>query len=406
MTKMARALPLLLLSLFSLVTVVFLGGCGKDTAGVTFPQPPAPVPNKWFFDVYGTGPNDIYFCGNLGVMYHFDGNSTWTLQPMGTSAAITTIWGTPTLSTIYAVGHQGHIWSNGGTGWTGMSSGTTEDLYGVGSFQGEIHAVGARGTIRRLNGSSWGDTGTVMVMLDPNGTPTDTLITSEDLSSVVSVNHFFLGGAYFDPLFSGDRFGTDGTLGQVLAPNTTPGLVADWDLRPVSGEQLVSAEWVLAMTSDPADLSRNYMGTSEGWLFGLSQDDNGKYVWQTQDPDITQDPGAGIRDLWVSPGGDVYVATDEGQIVYQTADYQFGVAGSREVLYAGHNSIVSIWGTGPDNIYFTAYVEEVVYHAVHDPLAGTFTVDAIALPFPTASKEARGTGSIKPGFDELGRPLR
>lgn len=398
-----RCLPMLLLTVI-LGGMLCSGGCSSSEEEITFPTPPVEFSRKWLFDVYGTGANDIYAAGNLGVMYHFDG-STWSLQPMGTTAAITTIWSPDTETTLYAVGHKGGIWRNTGSGWSGMDSGTTRNLYGIGSFQQQVHAVGADGTIRRLNGSSWGGVGQTMFILDENSAPTDTLEVTEDLSSMVAVNHYFLGGAYFNPRFVGIPFGINNTKGHVLAPNEDPTLDSDWILRPISGEERVEEEWVLSMTSDSATLGRNYLGTSEGWLFRLIRDDEGKNVWQSFYPDLTVDPYAGVRDIWLDATGNVYVVTDEGKVIYQTFDYNFtDETGSRAVLFDGTGTLVSIWGTGPDNLYFTGYYDEMIFHASHDPVGGTFTVDEIDLVFP--ADKAASASSLAPGRDEIGRPLR
>lgn len=399
-----------LLTFCMISALLLLSACSDDKGNdITFPIPPPEVVPSWLFDVSGTGANDVYVGGASGIMYHFDG-STWTLQDMGTTAPITSIWTTPGggAATVYAVGHGGHIWRNTGTGWSGMNSGTTADLYGVGSFGGEIHAVGANGTIRRLNGSSWGGTGSGMLILDENGAPTDTLVTTEDLTSMLTVNRHFLGGAYFLPNYTGSHFGILGTTGLVLAPNTTPELNTDWILRPISGEQTVANEWVLSMASDVAALDRNYMGTSEGWLFRLTRDDNNVIVWQKAFPAITSNPGAGVRDIWVDATGNVYAVTDDGEIVFQSVDYDFSAAtGSREVLFRTTSSLVGIWGSGPDNFYVTAFLDELVFRCDHDAGAGTFSVETISLPFPdkvmAISTAAPGAHDI--GVDHIGRPL-
>jgi len=395
-----------------------LSACSSDDGTVTFPEPPAPETRTWLFDVYGSAADDIYVGGALGVMYHFDGNSWddttgWKLQDMGTSAAITSIWSPPGESTFYAVGHRGHIWRNSGSGWSSMTSGTQQDLYGIGeilagteSTDVRIQAVGANGTIRQFNGSGWDGAADVMVILDENNTPIDTLSVTKDLASILTVNYYFLGGSFFDPGFEGVRFGTAGTKGNVLAYNTLPDSIstADWILRPLSGEQRVQAEWVLCTTSDSATLGHNYLGTSEGWLFRLIRDDDGNNVWKKFYPELTDDPGAGIRDMWLDEAGNVYLVTDEGKVIYQSFDYDFNTAaGERHVLYDGTSSLVSIWGTGPDNIYFTGYYDEMIFHGVHDVVAGTFTVDTIGLAFPNKSADS---GSLAPGLNEIGRPLQ
>jgi len=403
-----RRVPMLM-TIALLGCLLSFGACGDDSddegGGVVFPEQPPQSSRNWIFDVYGTAANDVYAGGNRGVMYHFDG-SAWTQQGMGTTAAITSIWSPTADDRMYATGHGGHIWQNTGTSWSSMTSGTSADLYSIGSFQSRVHAVGAGGTIRALNGSSWGGTGSVMFLLDDNQAPIDTLSVTKDLASVVTVNHFFVGGAYFDPGFEGELIGTRGTKGNILAPNTDDDLNADWILRPLSGDQRVEAEWVLCMTSDPVDLTRNYLGTSEGWVFRLKRDDAGTNVWEKFYPEITENPGAGIRDMWLDVDGNLYLVTDEGAVVYQTANYVFGADDAneyRQVLYDNQNSLVGIWGTGPDNIYFTGFYDEVIFHGTHDSVARTFVVDEIPLAFPAKSADS---GSVALGLDHIGRPLR
>ncbi len=402
-----RPVPMLMMFVL-LGCLLSLGGCSDDEDSTfAFPNQPAPDSRDWLFDVYGTSASDIFVGGNKGVMYHYDGVS-WEKQNMNTTAAITTIWLDPAEDAMYATGHRGHIWKYTGSSWSSMSSGTSSDLYGIGSFQSTIHAVGNGGTMRKLNGSSWGGVGSVMFLLDENSVPTDTLSVTKDLASMVAVNHFFIGGAFIDPNYEGPEIGTNGTRGNVLAINDVPDLTADWILRPISGEQIVEAEWVLTMTSDPVDLSLNYLGTSEGWLFRLTVDDDGKKVWDKFSPEITAGPGAGIRDIWLDANGNVYLVTDEGEVWYQTAGYRYGGTDPseyRQLLFESHNSLVGIWGSGPDNIYFVGFYDEILFHGVHvpDPVTGTFTVDQIDIPFPD---KATGGGSLAPGVDHIGRPLR
>ena len=60
----------------------------------------------------------------------------------------------------------------------------------------------------------------------------DTLLVAEDLASLVTVNHYFLGGAYIDPNYTGTRTGILGTRGMVLAANTDAALERRVDPAP------------------------------------------------------------------------------------------------------------------------------------------------------------------------------
>ena len=156
MTNIAPATPgrhfrlnLLLLAVVG-VSLLGLAACSEDKATVNFPRTPAEESQKWLFDVTGNSASDIYVAGNIGAMFHFDG-ATWTAQDMGTTAAITTLWTSPLPgeNTVYAAGHGGRIWRNTGSAWSSMTSGTQANLYGLGMFANQLHAVGANGAIRR-----------------------------------------------------------------------------------------------------------------------------------------------------------------------------------------------------------------------------------------------------------------
>lgn len=378
-----------------LVVAILVGsGCSSDDGNVTFPTPPEPQTLNWLFDVTGTGPNDIYAAGNKGAMFHFDGTS-WEYMDMGTTAPIVSLWENG--GTMYAVGHGGRIWNNTSGQWTSMSSGTEKDLYGIGLYNDQIYACGAEGTLRILNGGSWGDTPTQIVTRDPaSGATTDTLARDSDLSSLLTVNYYFIGGAYQIPDYEGEEVGILGTDGGVLTADPE----YDWLLRPLRGDQLAAAEWVLCTTSSSNVLARNFLGTSEGWLFQLEEDDSGGLVWVKKYPKVTIDPGNGIRDLWIDENDIVYLVTDDGELVVQSLDYNFDDAtGFRKVLYDQVNSLSGIWGTGSDNFFMVGFVENVIFQAAVD-FSDTTLVGPTAIPVDFPAK-GMGIGLFE---DEIGRP--
>jgi len=405
-----------LLAMSLVAAVILLGACSSSDSDPGFNTPPIEEPNNFLFDVFGTDGNNVFACGARGAMFHFNG-TVWDTVSMGTSKAITTIWGLPGDNTLYAVGHGGTIWRNTGSGWSGMTSGTTQDLFGIGQFDGQIHAVGFEGTILRLNGSSWGGLPKSMWILDKNGAPTDTLETDQDLASVVAVNEFFLGGAYHNPNFDGERIGRFGTKPMVMnfadaddfdpydPPDPAFSVLPDWILRPISGEQVAPYEWVYCMTSDPAQDSRSLMGTSEGWLFKLAED-LGKKVWAPFYPSVTRDPDRGIRDIWLDDPGNIYMVTDAGTVVFQTFDYNF-TAGtgfrSDPPLYDGPVALHGIWGTGPDNLFIVGNMDEnTLLRASHDQETGEFTITEVKkLGFP-----ALKSGEYPTAVDRFGEPLQ
>lgn len=405
----------LLVALSLTAIVLFTGGCSEDevnTDGLFQPQP-LPETQDWLFTVYGTSVNDVYVAGAKGVMFHYDGNAQneWTQVALSTSKAITQIWGAGD-GTMYAIGHGGTILRSTGGSWSGMTSGTSKNLYGIGRFKGDVIACGHEGAILKLNGSSWGGLSGLSWVLDDAGAPTDTLEFNEDIASLTTVNSFFIGGAFHDPNFIGEPDGMIGTRGGVFqeADHTTLppyepdtgayGVLPGWILRPLSGEQIVDAEWMLSTTSDPAALSRNYLGTSEGWLFQLS-DARGDTVWTKYYPAVTDDPGAGIQNMWLDGPGNVYMVTDEGKIIYQTFDYNFtNETGSRSILFDGPVSLTGIWGSDPGNFFVVGYMDEMIIRCSHDPATGDFSFVEIPVDFPADKAMESG-----PTVDKFGRPL-
>ena len=105
--------------------------------------------------VWGSGPNNVFFVGGGGAIYHFDGS---TLSPMtsNTTADLYAVWGSGP-NDVYAVGAGGVILHYDGTAWSAISEvPPSGDLYGVGgNSASDVYAVGAGGTILHFDGNSW-----------------------------------------------------------------------------------------------------------------------------------------------------------------------------------------------------------------------------------------------------------
>ncbi len=107
-----------------------------------------------FNDVWGTSGTDVYVVGDSGIIIHYDG-STWSGMDSGTTNDLWSIWGTSAMN-IFAVGHQGTILHYDGSSWSAMNSGTSENLYGIwGSSGGDIFTVGYSGIILYYDGTMW-----------------------------------------------------------------------------------------------------------------------------------------------------------------------------------------------------------------------------------------------------------
>jgi len=220
---------------------------------------------------------------------------------------------------------------------------------------------------------------TVAVIRDPqNDAATDTLDLRTDITTLLTVNHYFIGGAYNLPkrIYDGEQDGRLGTDGMVLTEDTD----WDWLLRPLRGDQLAASEWVYCTTSDDleAGLGNNYLGTSEGWLFQLTSDpdDPEKLVWSKFPDRITDDRNNGIRDMWLDTSGDLYMVTDGGRIVYRAVD------GTTRELHNQLLSLSGIWGSSPADFYVVGYMDETIMHCSYDPTTDVFSYEMVSLPFP------------------------
>jgi len=169
-------------------------------------------------------------------------------------------------------------------------------------------------------------------------------------------------------------------------------------LRPLSSDPLFPEEWIMSNWSDGQDMERNYLGSSEGWLYHLNTDN----FWVVEIPQVTKSSHGGIRDIWMDADNNIYMATDEGQVVFQTPDYDFvTVSGHRIELVDMTTPFSGIWGSSPDNMYLVGFFENMILHASYDVGSGEFTYEEIPVVFP--SKSAPGSRS---DVDQYGLPLR
>lgn len=390
-----------ILAVLALSLTLLALGCSDDDGTVTYPTEPPAVQDDWLYGVSGTAADNVYVCGSKGSMFHYDGTD-WSLVDLGTDLPITNIWG-PGDDTLLACGHNGALWHNTGGTWSGLDSGTSENLYGIGNYAGSIYTCGANGALRLMTGGTWTGSPEEIILRDPtNGTPEDTLSLNKDIISLVTVSYYGFGGAMKDPLYDGDVDGLLGTAGIMLGVDDEYTVQYDWRARRIKGSQDVQhGEWVWCALSDPVNLNLNYIGTSEGWLFELTQTSTSELVWSAVWPKVTEDIGKGLVDMWRAPNNDLYMVSDEGQIIYQSEDYAYStdsVIGVRTVLYNQFKPLTGIWGADQDNIFVVGY-DNKVYQCSHDPGTSTFDLIETELTFPEKS-----TGSGLSFYDATGRP--
>ena len=111
--------------------------------------------------VWGSSSNDVFFVGDSGHVFHYDGSSCYTiLDAQGSEIAMLyDVWGASG-SNVFAVGgNYGEILHYDGNEWSGMRR--TEEqqiLYGVWGYSShDVFAVGEGGLILRYDGEVWSE---------------------------------------------------------------------------------------------------------------------------------------------------------------------------------------------------------------------------------------------------------
>ncbi len=103
-----------------------------------------------FFKVWGSSASDVWIVGMSGVVLHYDG-STFTEEFIGADVDLVSVWGTGP-NQIAIVGGRGNGWAYRYNGaWQAKQVEGLPGLNGVWMRGDTIHAVGAAGTILRLD---------------------------------------------------------------------------------------------------------------------------------------------------------------------------------------------------------------------------------------------------------------
>lgn len=115
------------------------------------------------FGIWGAAPDDLWAVGGeptadppTTVVLHYDGNE-WTdaTPPAATGGALFKVWGT-SASDIYACGQMGVILHYNGSTWEAEESGSTVSLFTVHGGGGEVYAVGGpSATVLQRVGGAW-----------------------------------------------------------------------------------------------------------------------------------------------------------------------------------------------------------------------------------------------------------
>jgi len=102
--------------------------------------------------VWGSGPADVFAVGAGGTILHYDG-ANWSGMVSGTTNDLLGVWGTA-WNDVFVVGMGGTILHYDGANWSAMASGTANHLLCVwGSGPLDVFAVGVGGTIQHYTGA-------------------------------------------------------------------------------------------------------------------------------------------------------------------------------------------------------------------------------------------------------------
>jgi hypothetical protein len=282
--------------------------------------------------IWGSGANDVYAGGDLGILYHLGKSGTWSQHAF--NGKVNAIWGSGASDVYVGADAAGVFHSTGDDDWvpaTLPDAGATEPINGVwGSAADNVYAVGGAGVLHFANGlwTSEGDPAGGFALYGVWG------------SGAADVYTFKSGG---DTVWrsKGDGFWASEFT---EAPNLTPSL---WG----------SGAGDVYMTLAPYNLT---MGPT------LVIHSTGKGDWSTQ---LSADSQR-LLSVWGSGSRDVYAAgvhvdasndADSGVLYHSGGDSHWTPVAGLPPL----NVIYCVGGTGPADVYLGGLTFDIKGVLVH-----------------------------------------
>jgi len=106
---------------------------------------------------------------------------------------------------------------------------------------------------------------------------------------------------------------------------------------------------------------------------------------------VTSDQGSGIRDMWLDENSNLYFVTDDGEMGFQTHDYNFGEEiGFRKMFPITHAGLTSIWGADTDHIFMSGFTENSLIQASMDFSDTSLVFTVVPLEFPNKGGQSIG----------------
>jgi len=288
-----------------------------DASAAKYPWTKVPTPGKpeSLYDIWGTGPSNIYAVGQKGTILRFTGRKSGT-QP----------W------------------------WTAISSPTTSDLHGVwGSSRFDVFAMGEKGTIAWFDGTKWTKS-----------------------SSLFTHNFRAVHGSGHAAVFALGEFGTLAQIQRATTPNTwkttKPGPVqtylGGWGgakniiIAGTSGTLMRhdGTSWK-KMTSPTTEHLWDIWGASSNNVFAVGEKGtilryDGKAWKKMTTPTATQ-----LFGVWGSGPADVWAVGAKGETLHYNGSYWAKKISGVKV------SLRAVWGTGATNVYAVGEQNTVLHYA-------------------------------------------
>jgi photosystem II stability/assembly factor-like uncharacterized protein len=257
------------------------------------------------WDVWGSGPNDIYVVGDSGTILHSSNGTSWfAFNNSPTAGSLRSVWGSSP-NDVYIIGDGGGVWrtADQGSSWTTQTSGVTQELDRVwGSSGGNIFIAGWGGVLLRSTNS-----GVTWTPLSTGTTRTLTCVWGTGANDVYAV----------------------GAAGTIIHSN--------------GGAWMAQPGGMIGLTSVWGFSSNDLFATGAVPLFGTALlRSNGQGTWT----DITAElGGGGIYRLWGS-GQELFGV--QTSVVYHSSDD--GKSWDQQPSNAP-DLVLGIWGASTTNIY-------------------------------------------------------
>ncbi len=291
---------------------------------------------RYYWSVWGTGPDDVFVGGDRGAVVHYDGHA-WSQKKMGT-ADFDDLWGFAG-DDVFAATDDG-VFHYDGQQWSLIHE-TTLNMSGIwGPTTNELFVVGNSGMILHYKGGSWRDM--------------TYRVTENSLDDVwgAAGNDIFAVGS------RGVILHYDGSAWRPMVSHTKKNISAVWGN---SGQDVFAVTWApygqessilhydgndwQVVDSGVKRTLTGVWGSAPNNVFAVG--DRGVILhydgqtWSQMHSGVTDD----LTAVWGSGPNNIYVAIDDGDLLHYD-----GQAWTR-VHLQGAKHLHAIWGSGPDNIY-------------------------------------------------------